>query len=124
MKFIVSVALGKKDRNRLNKEMKAFLEGKTKKIGLKIFPRGTDFQKKVWRAIQKIPYGQTRSYAWIARQIGKPKAMRAVGQACGANPLPLIIPCHRVVASNGKIGGFTGGLFWKKRLLALESHSI
>lgn len=89
-----------------------------------LFPAGTPFQKKVWRAIQKIPYGETRSYLWIAKKIGKPKAMRAVGQACGANPLPLLIPCHRVVASHQKIGGFTGGLLLKRRLLQLEKQGL
>lgn len=83
---------------------------------------GTKFQRKVWRALQRIPYGETRSYAWVAAAIGHPKALRAVGRACGANPLPLIIPCHRVVAANGALGGFSGGLAWKRRLLALEGH--
>ena len=81
---------------------------------------GTPFQKKVWQAIATIPYGETRSYQWIAQKIGNPKAVRAVGQACGANPLPLMVPCHRVVASNGKIGGFSLGLKLKRRLLKLE----
>ncbi len=81
---------------------------------------GTPFQQAVWRALRRIPYGETRSYAWVARQIGRPRAVRAVGAACGANPIPVIIPCHRVVASDGSLGGFSGGLFWKKRLLALE----
>jgi O-6-methylguanine DNA methyltransferase len=81
---------------------------------------GTPFQRKVWRALQTIPYGQTRSYAWIARKIGQPNAVRAVGSACGANPIPIIVPCHRVVRSDGGLGGFSAGLGWKKRLLALE----
>jgi O-6-methylguanine DNA methyltransferase len=81
---------------------------------------GTDFQRRVWRALQKIPRGQTRSYGWVARKIGRPKAARAVGTACGANPVPIIIPCHRVIASDGSLGGFGGGLPLKRRLLALE----
>ena len=89
----------------------------------KIKMEGTPFQKKVWKAIATIPYGETRSYKWIAQKIGHPKAVRAVGQACGANPFPFIIPCHRVVASNGKIGGFSLGLKLKRRLLKLEATS-
>jgi methylated-DNA-[protein]-cysteine S-methyltransferase len=85
---------------------------------------GTDFQKKVWRALQTIPPGQTRSYAWVARKIGKPRAARAVGAACGANPVPIVVPCHRVIASDGSLGGYTGGLHRKKRLLKLEQAKI
>lgn len=81
----------------------------------------THFQKKVWRALQRIPWGQTRSYGEIARAIGKPRAARAVGAACGANPLLLLVPCHRVVAGSGSLGGFSAGLALKKQLLALES---
>jgi len=81
---------------------------------------GTPFQQKVWKVLQTIPYGETRTYKWVAQKIGKPKAVRAVGQACGANPLPLIIPCHRVVASGNKLGGFSGGLRLKKKLLRRE----
>jgi O-6-methylguanine DNA methyltransferase len=81
---------------------------------------GTPFQQNVWRALQKISRGKTRSYGEIARQIGKPKAVRAVGGACGANPIPIFIPCHRVLAANGKPGGFSGGLNWKRKLLARE----
>ena len=81
---------------------------------------GTPFQQNVWRALQKISRGKTRSYGEIARQIDKPKAVRAVGGACGANPIPIFIPCHRVLAANGKPGGFSGGLNWKRKLLAGE----
>ncbi|MDD3275836.1 MAG: MGMT family protein [Kiritimatiellales bacterium] len=82
-------------------------------------PEGTDFQKAVWSEMQKIPRGQTRTYSEIAAAIGRPKAVRAVGTACGANPLPLFIPCHRVTAKNG-LGGFGSGLPWKKLLLEME----
>ena len=81
---------------------------------------GTDFQRKVWREIEKIPLGRTKTYLEIAKAIGKPGAARAVGSACGANPIPLFVPCHRVVASNGGLGGFSGGLDIKKKLLRLE----
>jgi len=70
----------------------------------------TTFQRQVWEITRLIPYGETRSYAWVAEQIGQPRAVRAVGQALGKNPLPIIIPCHRVITSNGKLGGFGGGL--------------
>ena len=80
----------------------------------------TEFQKSVWRALRNIRRDQTKSYGEIAQAIGKPKAVRAVGGACGANPIPVLVPCHRVLAANGKIGGFSGGLDWKRELLARE----
>jgi methylated-DNA-[protein]-cysteine S-methyltransferase len=80
----------------------------------------TPFQCAVWEAARQIPHGQTRSYGWLAGQMGKPNAVRAVGQALGKNPFPIIVPCHRVLAGDGALGGFTGGLDMKKSLLALE----
>ena len=80
----------------------------------------TPFQRDVWEATARIPYGQLRSYGWIANEIGRPLAPRAVGQALGSNRLPIIIPCHRVVRSDGSLGGFSGGLHWKEGLLELE----
>ena len=82
--------------------------------------RATAFQREVWEITRLIPYGETRSYKWLAEQIKKPGAWRAAGQALGRNPLPVIIPCHRVLASNGSLGGFSGGLDMKKYLLAHE----
>ncbi|MBN1283272.1 MAG: methylated-DNA--[protein]-cysteine S-methyltransferase [Proteobacteria bacterium] len=82
--------------------------------------RGTEFQKRVWRAIATIPRGQTRSYAWLAKKAGRPRAARAAASACGANPLPLLIPCHRVIAGSGTLGGFSGGPTLKRKLLMLE----
>jgi methylated-DNA-[protein]-cysteine S-methyltransferase len=84
----------------------------------------TAFQQAVWAAMREIPYGQTRSYRWIAERIGKPGAARAVGNACGRNPLPIIQPCHRVVGSKGRLGGFSGGLDLKKALLRLEGTDL
>jgi O-6-methylguanine DNA methyltransferase len=81
---------------------------------------GTDFQQEVWEALRAIPYGEVRTYKQIAESLGRPKSARAVGAACAANPVPVVIPCHRVVASEGKLGGFSGGLQWKKKLLHLE----
>jgi O-6-methylguanine DNA methyltransferase len=80
----------------------------------------TEFQKSVWRELQKISLGKTKSYGEIAEAIGRPKAVRAVGGACGANPIPMVVPCHRVLAANKKLGGFSGGLEWKRNLLAIE----
>lgn len=81
---------------------------------------GSIFEQRVWNTCRTIPYGQTRSYSWIAAELGQPKAARAVGNALGKNPLPIIIPCHRVIAASGGIGGFSGGIEIKKRLLELE----
>ena len=83
----------------------------------------TSFQKEVWQAARSIPYGETRSYQWLAENIGSPEAARAVGGALGKNPLPVIIPCHRVIGINGNLTGFNGGLDVKKRLLELEGVS-
>jgi O-6-methylguanine DNA methyltransferase len=81
---------------------------------------GTEFQRRVWNALRKISTGQTKSYGEVARAIGKPRAVRAVGGACGANPIPILVPCHRVLAANHQLGGFSGGLDWKRSLLARE----
>ena len=85
---------------------------------------GTIFQRKVWEKISEIPYGELRSYKWIANQIGNPDAVRAVGNAVGKNPVPPIIPCHRVIRSDGKLGGFSSGIPLKKWLLKLEKTPI
>ena len=85
---------------------------------------GTAFQKSVWNALRKISAGKTKSYGEIAQVIGRPKAVRAVGGACGANPVPVLVPCHRVLAANKKLGGFSGGLEWKRSLLAREGIKI
>jgi O-6-methylguanine DNA methyltransferase len=81
---------------------------------------GTEFQKRVWNVMRRISAGRTKSYGEIAQAIGNPKAVRAVGGACGANPIPVLVPCHRVLAAHGKIGGFGGGLDWKRSLLERE----
>jgi len=82
---------------------------------------GTEFQRQVWKALRQIPPGATRTYAQVAGAVRKPLASRAVGGACGANPIPVFVPCHRVVASGGGLGGFSGGLSWKRRLLEIEN---
>ena len=103
------------------KQVKEYLAGKRKDFAARPKLVGTGFQKAVWRAIAKIPYGDTRTYAELARDIGKPKAVRAVGTACGKNQFPIIIPCHRVVGSHG-LGGYAFGLEMKKQLLAIEQR--
>jgi O-6-methylguanine DNA methyltransferase len=97
-----------------------FLEGKRKCFELNLDLRGTPFQLVVWDELRRIPWGETRSYADVATAIDRPTAVRAVGAANGANPLPLIVPCHRVVTSDGQLGGYGGGLPLKARLLAAE----
>jgi methylated-DNA-[protein]-cysteine S-methyltransferase len=103
------------------RQLSAYFAGKLKKFSLKLDFVGTEFQKKVWTALVAIPFGETRSYAQVAAQIGHPKAVRAVGAANGKNPLSIIAPCHRVIGSNGKLTGFAGGLEAKASLLKLES---
>jgi len=85
---------------------------------------GTEFQQQVWRTLRKIACSRTWSYGQVARAIGKPRAVRAVGGACGANPIPVLVPCHRVLAAGRKLGGFSGGLAWKRKLLAREGTRV
>ena len=82
--------------------------------------RGSSFQRKVWRTLQRVPYGKLRSYQWIAARVGGRNYARAVGNAVGANPLPIVVPCHRIVAHDASLGGFSGGLSMKRKLLSLE----
>lgn len=103
-----------------HKQIIEYLEGRLKEFSLPLDLRGTDFQKKVWFELLKIPYGETRTYKEIAINIGLPKAYRAVGGALNKNPLLIVVPCHRVIGSNGHLVGFGGGLGLKERLLALE----
>jgi methylated-DNA-[protein]-cysteine S-methyltransferase len=97
-----------------------YLEGKRRVFELPLHLEGTDFQKRVWEAVSRVPYGQTASYGEIAHLIGKPGASRAVGAANGANPVPIVIPCHRVIGSDGSLTGYGGGMPLKMRFLALE----
>jgi methylated-DNA-[protein]-cysteine S-methyltransferase len=102
-------------------QLRQYFAGRRAEFDLPLAPQGTPFQLAVWRELQKIPYGQTISYGELARRIGNPKASRAVGSANGANQIPIVIPCHRVIAAGGKLGGFGGGLPVKEALLALEN---
>ncbi|MGA7539236.1 MAG: methylated-DNA--[protein]-cysteine S-methyltransferase [Steroidobacteraceae bacterium] len=97
-----------------------YFAGERRRFELSLAPRGTEFQRRVWRALREIPYGKTVSYGELARRIGNPSASRAVGLANGANPLPIIVPCHRVIGADGALTGFGGGLPIKRKLLTLE----
>lgn len=101
-------------------QLQAYFEGKRTQFELPLAPQGTDFQCKVWQALQGIPYGETRSYGELAAQIGAPGSARAVGAANGRNPLSIVVPCHRVIGANGQLTGFAGGLEGKACLLELE----
>jgi methylated-DNA-[protein]-cysteine S-methyltransferase len=102
------------------KQLEEYFAGERTQFDLPLELEGTPFQKDVWLALGEIPYGKTISYAELASMVGRPTAFRAVGQANGANPIPIVLPCHRVLASGGRIGGYGGGLDMKRQLLALE----
>ena len=101
-------------------QLRAYFQGKLTRFTCTLDLKGTDFQKQVWSRLRTIPYGRTRSYRWLAERVGNPNASRAVGNANGRNPVPIIVPCHRVIHVNGGLGGYTGGLNLKQTLLELE----
>ena len=105
-------------------QIHAYLRGELREFSVRLDLRGTPFQESVWEALHDIPYGETVAYADIAVELGKPLALRAVGQAVGANPIPIVIPCHRVVGKDGRLVGFGGGLPLKERLLYLERGAL
>jgi methylated-DNA-[protein]-cysteine S-methyltransferase len=112
------------DRNPLlleaARQLQVYFAGQLREFQLPLDVQGTDFQKRVWGQVAAIPYGETRSYLQIAQALGSPGAVRAVGAANGANPVPIVVPCHRVIGANGKLVGYGGGLALKRRLLELE----
>jgi methylated-DNA-[protein]-cysteine S-methyltransferase len=124
-KGLASNILEKDEPNQILKdtctEIQEYFAGKRKSFSVPVHPAGTDFMQDVWEALMDIPYGQTHSYGEIAKRIKRPKAFRAVGMACNKNPIPLFIPCHRVVGARGDLVGYRGGLDLKLRLLMLES---
>lgn len=105
-------------------ELISYFDGNLENFSIKLDPAGTDFQKSVWSELLNIPYGKTICYQELAYKIGKPKACRAVGNANGKNPIPIIIPCHRVIAKNGGLGGYSSGLDIKKVLLGIEDIKL
>lgn len=106
---------------RLEKELNEYFEGNRREFTLPLAPQGTLFQKEVWQTLLSIPYGRTLSYAEEAKRFGNPKAIRAVANANGKNPISILIPCHRVIATGGGLGGYSGGLWRKEFLLKLEN---
>ena len=106
------------------RQLQAYFRGELKEFDLPLALEGTKFQLRVWNTLRSIPYGETISYLQLAERIGNPKAVRAVGLANGSNPIPIIIPCHRVIGSDGSLTGFGGGLSTKKMLLELESKQL
>jgi methylated-DNA-[protein]-cysteine S-methyltransferase len=108
---------------RAARQLDEYFAGKRRTFDLSLSPRGTEFQVSVWNALAEIPYGETISYAELAQWVGRPGAFRAVGQANGANPLAIVLPCHRVIAAGGTLGGYGGGLDLKRSLLTLEGYA-
>jgi methylated-DNA-[protein]-cysteine S-methyltransferase len=104
------------------RQLALYFDGRLRNFDLPLDMRGTAFQKRVWDALRQIPYGETRSYAELAAMVESPQGFRAVGAANGRNPIPIIVPCHRVIESNGGLGGFSCGIAYKRRLLDLESR--
>ena len=106
------------------RQLQEYFAGKRTEFDLPLAPQGTEFQLRVWRKLREIPYGETISYGELAKRVGNPKASRAVGAANGTNPIPIVVPCHRVIGANGKLTGFGGGLPVKEALLALEARQL
>ena len=106
------------------RQLEEYFAGQRQTFDLPLRPHGTDFQRRVWKVLLQIPCGQTETYGEIAKRIGNPNAARAVGQACNANPIPIFIPCHRVVGSNSRLTGFALGLDVKSALLELERETL
>jgi len=110
--------------NEAARQLREYFEGGRLEFDLPLAPEGTEFQRAVWRRLQEIPYGETISYGELAKRVGNPAASRAVGAANGRNPIPIVIPCHRVIGASGKLTGFGGGLPIKEALLALEARQL
>ena len=106
------------------RQLREYAQSTRQTFELPVNPKGTSFQQAVWKALQTIPYGETRTYGEIAAQIGNPKATRAVGMSCNKNPILMLIPCHRVIGKNGSLTGFGAGLELKRILLDLENHPV
>ena len=107
----------------VSEQLNEYFTGRRHHFSLKLAPKGTEFQQRVWQELRNIPYGQTLSYGEVAARLGNPRGGRAVGMANGKNPIPIIVPCHRVIGKDGSLTGFGGGLTIKQRLLDLEKQS-
>lgn len=105
------------------RQLRAYFDGSLRRFDLPLVVEGTPFRVKVWRALERIPFGETVSYGRVGEWVGSPGSPRAVGTACGANPLPIVIPCHRVIGANGKLVGFGGGLEMKRAMLEFERQT-
>ncbi|GIX47523.1 MAG: methylated-DNA--protein-cysteine methyltransferase [Candidatus Tectimicrobiota bacterium] len=105
-------------------QLEAYFAGRRRQFSLPLAPAGTPFQQRVWQALQRIPYGTTLSYRELAQRLGQPAAVRAVGQANGRNPIAIVIPCHRVIGHDGRLGGYAGGVALKRWLLQHEGASL
>ena len=117
-------ARGKGAEN-FKKQLMDYFSGALKDFNQSVFfISGTEFEKKVWLALRGVPYGETRTYKWLAEKVGSPKGSRAVGQALSRNPVPIVIPCHRVIESDGSLGGYSGGIDVKRRLLDMEYYYL
>lgn len=108
----------------VRRQLEQYFAGERQEFDLELAPEGTPFELSVWGELKKIPFGETRSYGEIAQAIGRPGSARAVGRANGANPIPIVVPCHRVIGANGSLTGFGGGLPAKERLLELEGRAL
>jgi methylated-DNA-[protein]-cysteine S-methyltransferase len=106
------------------RQLQAYFRGELREFDVRLALEGTEFQLRVWNTLREIPYGETISYLQLAERIGNPRAVRAVGLANGSNPIPIIVPCHRVIGSDGSLTGFGGGISTKKKLLELESKQL
>ncbi len=107
----------------IKKELKEYFENGREEFTQKtVFIKGTEFDRKVWHTLREIPYGETRTYKWLAEKLGRPSACRAVGRALSRNPLPIIFPCHRIIESDGSLGGYSAGVNIKRRLLDFEYY--
>ncbi|MBI4007389.1 MAG: methylated-DNA--[protein]-cysteine S-methyltransferase [Planctomycetes bacterium] len=111
--------------NDIRDALTGYFAGKTTSFNMPVdLSTGTRFQQRVWRKLKEIPYGEVRTYKWVAEGIGLPKGVRAIGQACASNPIPIIIPCHRVIRTDGNLGGYSSGVALKKQLLRLEGRTV
>lgn len=105
-------------------ELAKYFKGRLQEFSQKtVFAEGTEFEKEVWEAIKEVPYGETRTYKWLAKRVGSPGGSRAVGQALSKNPIPIVVPCHRIIESTGNIGGYSSGVHIKRRLLEMEFYN-